>query len=514
MSATSEKSRTHVLDGNSLTLEAFRAIVENGDRVQLSADARARLVRGRAWVDKAAKSNERVYSINTGFGILSKVTIQPHLLDELQVNLIRSHCVGVGEVHTETESRGILLLRANVLAKGFCGVRPELAEMLVQLLNHGIHPVIPNKGSVGASGDLAPLAHLASVFLGEGEAFYQGQRMPGGEALRRAGLQPIRLAPKEGLSLINGTQQMTAWGALTLLRAEQTADIADLICSCSLEGVLGSPRAYLDWVQLTRPFPGQIESAQKLSAMMADSEIYQSHLHCDRVQDSYSFRCAPQIHGAARDLMRHTRQTLSVELNAATDNPLVNPDTGEIVSNGNFHGQPVAFALDILGMALAELGSLSERRTAKLIDPGFSELPAFLVKNEGLNSGFMMAQVTAASLVSESRLLSHPGSTDSIPTNNEKEDHVSMGPLCARKAKTILQNTHYILAIEALAACQALEFRKPLKPGRGPRFLWSVIREKIPPLEKDRYLHGDIEHVAGLLASGELHRRATEEGLW
>lgn len=350
--------------------------------------------------------------------------------------------------------------------------------------------------------------------IGEGEAFYEGKRMPGGDALQKAGLKPIKLAPKEGLSLINGTQQITGWGALTLLRGEELADLADLICSCSLEGVLGSKRAYLGWVQETRPFQGQKRSAQLLTAMMEGSEIYASHLNCDRVQDSYSFRCAPQVHGASRDMIAYARKTIEVEINAATDNPLVNPDTGEIVSNGNFHGQPVAFAMDVLGMGLAELGSLSERRTAKLIDPSFSELPAFLVKKEGLNSGLMIAQVAAASLVSENRLLSHPGSTDSIPTNNEKEDHVSMGPLCSRKAKTILENLQYILAIEAISACQALEFRKPLKPGRGPQFLYRFVREHVAPLEKDRYLTPDIEKIAAQLGNGQLHAAARQEGLW
>jgi histidine ammonia-lyase len=419
----------------------------------------------------------------------------------------------VGEIHTEKESRGILCLRTNVLAKGYCGARPELVDFLIAMLNKRIHPVIPTKGSVGASGDLAPLAHLASVLLGEGEAFFQGERLPGGEVLKRAGMKPIKLAPKEGLSLINGTQQMTALGALTLLQAEELIDLADLIASCSLEGVLGSPRAYSAWVQETRPFPGQIESAKKLRAFMEDSEIYQSHLHCDRVQDPYSFRCVPQIHGAVRDLLGFVRRTLSIEMNAATDNPLIHPDSGELVSNGNFHGQPVAFALDILGMALSEISSLSERRMAKLIDPGFSELPAFLVRNEGLNSGFMMTQVTAASLVSENKLLTHPGSTDSIPTNNEKEDHVSMGPLCARKAKMILRNSQTVLAIEALAGCQALEFRKPLKPGKGPQALCRIIREQVAPLERDRYLHPDIEKITRSIDDGSLYRRIKETGL-
>ncbi len=499
-----------LLDGNSLTLSDFRKIV-GGEPVGLSPAALQRLAECRKHIDKAAASDERVYSVNTGFGVLSKVKIPKDKLDALQVNLIRSHCAGVGEPHSETESRAILLLRANVLAKGFSGVRPVVAETLVAMLNKGIHPVIPSKGSVGASGDLAPLAHLASVLIGEGEAYVKGERLPGGEALKRAGITPVALGPKEGLSLINGTQQMTALGALALLRAEELAELADLTCATSLDGVLGTPRAYSAWVHETRPFPGQVESAKRLTEWMQGSEIYQSHESCDRVQDPYSFRCAPQVHGACRDLFSFVRKTLEIEINAATDNPLVQNATGEIVSQGNFHGQPIAFALDILGMGLAELGSLSERRTAKLIDPSYSGLPCFLVMDEGLNSGFMIAHVTAAALVSESRGLTHPASTDSIPTNNEKEDHVSMGPIAARKAKTILENTETILAIEMLVACQAIEFRKPLKPGKGPRWLWEKVRKLVPALTVDRYLSPDIDTITHAVRSGELYQSLRQE---
>jgi histidine ammonia-lyase len=494
------------LDGNQLTLENFREIVVNFHPVGITAETKNKLTKSREVVERAIKTGERVYSINTGFGSLSKVKIDADKLDELQVNLIRSHCAGVDEIHGETESRAILLLRVNVLAKGFSGVRPELVEFLISMLNKKIHAVIPSKGSVGASGDLSPLSHLASVIIGEGEAFFENRRMSGAEALRHAGLTPVKLAPKEGLSLINGTQQMTAQGALTLLRTEELLDLADLICATSLEGVLGTPRAYAAWIQDTRPYAGQKESARLLRSFMEDSEIYQSHLHCDRVQDPYSFRCAPQVHGASRDLISYVRNVLTIEMNSATDNPLVNATTGELVSNGNFHGQPVAFALDILGMAISEISSISERRTAKLIDPVFSELPAFLVKHEGLNSGFMAAGYTTASLIAENRLLTHPASTDSIPTSNEKEDHVSMGPNAARKANVILKNTIYVLAIEAMVAAQALEFRKPLKPGRGPRFLYKKVRELVEPLEKDRYLHHDIEKLAAIIQDGSLHQ--------
>lgn len=503
-----------LLDGNTLSLNHFYRVVLDGEQVSLTDSAKAKIQSSRKIVETAIKEGKKVYSINTGFGYLSKVSIPPDKLKELQVNLIRSHAVGVGPIHSEEESRAILLLRTNVLAKGFSGVRLELVHFLIEMLNKKIHPIIPTKGSVGASGDLAPLAHLASVVLGEGEAIFEGKRITGREALQKAGLKPLELGPKEGLSLINGTQQMTAMGALILKKAEALVDLADLITSASLDGVLGTEKAFVGWVHETRPYPGQKRSAQIVSQFIQGSEILKSHQDCDRVQDPYSFRCAPQVHGAIRDLIQFGKQTLSIELNAATDNPLVNSETSELISQGNFHGQPVAFALDILSMALSELASISERRIAKLIDPNFSSLPAFLVKNEGVNSGFMMPHVTAASLVSENKLLTHPASTDSIPTSNEKEDHVSMGPLAARKAKTILENTAYVLSIEALAACQALDLRRPLKSGRGPEFLHREVRKRVPTLEEDRYLHSDIHTVWNLILEGELHRLAEKEGFW
>lgn len=503
-----------LIDGNSLSRKTFIEVVEDLSPVDLSAEAKSKIQKSRAIVEKAIKNNDLVYSINTGFGFLSKVTVPPEKLEELQKNLIRSHAVGVGEFHSEKESRAILLLRTNVLAKGFSGVRLELVDFLISLLNHKIHPVIPLKGSVGASGDLAPLAHLASVVLGEGEVFFEGKRTPSITALQKVGLSPLTLAPKEGLSLINGTQQMTAMGLLLLERANQLVDLADLVATTSLEGVLGTEKAFVNWVHETRPYPGQAKTAKLVQGWVSGSEIMKSHEKCDRVQDPYSFRCVPQVHGAIRDLLQFVEKTLAVEINAATDNPLVNSETGEIISQGNFHGQPVAFSLDILAMALSELSNISERRIAKLIDPQFSSLPAFLVKNEGLNSGFMMPHVTAASLVSENKLLSHPASTDSIPTSNEKEDHVSMGPLAARKAKTVLENTSYVLAIEALAACQAIELRRPLKAGPGPEFLLAKVRRHIPFVEEDRYFHEDIKTAYELFESGELYQEGKKGGLW
>jgi len=503
-----------LLDGNSLDRISFSAVVEGLSSVGLSSDSKDKIIKSRAVVEKAIQKKDLVYSINTGFGYLSKVTVPSDKLEALQKNLIRSHAAGVGDIHTEKESRALLLLRTNVLAKGFSGVRLELVEFLVSLLNKKIHPVIPVKGSVGASGDLAPLAHLASVVLGEGEVFFEGKKVPSQIALQKTGLSPITLAPKEGLSLINGTQQMTAMGLLLLERATELVNLSDLIAATSLEGVLGTEKAFVPWVHETRPYPGQAQTAKLILNWVSGSEIIKSHENCDRVQDPYSFRCVPQVHGAVRDLLQFVEKTLTIEMNAATDNPLVNGETGEIISQGNFHGQPVAFALDILAMALSELSSISERRIAKLIDPQFSSLPAFLVKNEGLNSGFMMPHVTAASLVSENKLLTHPASTDSIPTSNEKEDHVSMGPLAARKAKAVLENASYVLAIEALAACQAIELRRPLKAGRGPEFLLEEVRKHVPFVEEDRYFHTDIQKTYQLFESGELYQEAKRVGLW
>ncbi|MBI1862092.1 MAG: histidine ammonia-lyase [Deltaproteobacteria bacterium] len=494
------------LDGHSVTLPSFLKIVREGEKVSLSSKTLKAIQASRNHVEKAIQSGKKIYSINTGFGILSKVLVPPQDLEQLQVNFVRSHCAAVGEPHSEEESRAILLLRTNVLAKAYSGVRPQLVELLVEMLNRRVHPVIPSKGSVGASGDLAPLAHLAAVLIGEGEAFVEGKRMDGAVALKRVGLTPIRLAVKEGLSLTNGTQQMTAQAALILSRALQLADLADLICAGTNEGTLGTSRAYLDWVHETRPHEGQKASARNLHRFLAQSEIYESHRNCDRVQDPYSIRCAPQIHGACRDLLSQAQKTVEVELNAATDNPLVHPETGDIVSCGNFHGQPVAFAMDLMGIALAQLSNVSERRIVKLLNPVFSELPTFLIKNEGLNSGFMIAQYTAASLVSESKLLSHPAGTDSIPTNNDKEDINSMGPISARKAKVILKNTQYVLAIEALAACQAIDLRQPLKPGVGPRLLHATVRRHVSMLEHDRFMAADIEKMESLLESEELYR--------
>jgi histidine ammonia-lyase len=497
--------------GDGLTLEALERVARGAGTVEvaLGGDAVERMRRSRAVVERAIASGSAIYGVNTGFGRLADVAIPPDRLEELQLNLIRSHACGVGAPLPREESRAITLLRANVLAKGFSGIRPEVVALLLDLLNRGVHPVIPEQGSVGASGDLAPLSHLALVLIGEGRAEVGGETMPGGEALARVGLRPVRLQAKEGLALNNGTQFMTGIGALALLGAERAVETADLAGAMSLEGLLGTPAAFHPAIQRARPHPGQAVSAARLRALLAGSEIRESHRHGDpRVQDAYSIRCMPQVHGAARNAFAYIRTVLETEANSATDNPLIFPDEGEdglVLSGGNFHGQPVAQVLDLLALALADLASISERRTERLVNPDLSEhLPAFLTPDPGARSGMMIAQITAAALVSENKVLAHPSSVDSIPTGANREDHVSMGATSARKARQVLRNTEAVLGIELMCAAQALEFRRPLRPGSGVRRASEMLRERVPPLDQDRDLSVDIAAATDLVRSGAL----------
>lgn len=496
------------IDGDSLTLRELEQVAnEATSAVTLTADARARVARSRAVVEKAVQSRKVVYGVTTGFGRLSEVAIPHDKLADLQVNLIRSHACGVGPPLSRAETRAVTLLRANVLAKGFSGVRPELVQMLVELLNRGVHPVIPEQGSVGASGDLAPLSHLALVLIGEGEAEFQGEVMGGGEALRRAALQPLTLGAKEGLALNNGTQVQTGIGALVLCAAERLADSADVAGAISLEGLRGTPDAFHPALHRARPHPGQIASAARLRSLLQGSEIRESHRHDDpRVQDAYSLRCMPQVHGAFRNALGYVRSVLETEANSATDNPLIFPDEdgGIVLSGGNFHGQPVAQVLDLLAIALTDLASISERRIERLVNPDLSDLPAFLTRDPGINSGMMLAQITAAALVSECKVLSHPASVDSIPTGASREDHVSMGPHAARKARQVLRNAEVVIGIEAMCAAQALEFLSPLRPGVGVSRAYGHIRDRIAPLHDDRVLAPDIEAAAEMVRQGVL----------
>lgn len=495
------------LTGHALTLEDVAKVAHEHLRVSLSKEAVQAMQASRRVVEDILAFGKTVYGINTGFGAMSSVTIDPKDVDTLQQNLVRSHAVGTGKPIDTATVRAMMLLRANTLAQGCSGVRPEVVETLLAMLNAGVHPVIPSQGSLGASGDLAPLAHLTLVLIGEGEAEYQGSLIPGQDALEKAGLPPLTLKAKEGLALLNGTQMMTGMGVLTLLEAEKLILLADLAGAMTVEAVQGSHKPFSDRVAQVRPHPGHALSAAVSRAMLAGSEIEHAHEHCSKVQDPYSLRCIPQVHGAVYDALAHVRRVLEVEINAVTDNPLVFAD-GTVISQGNFHGEPVAMVLDQLGIALAELASISERRMDKLMNPIFSELPAFLVKDapEGLNSGFMIAHYTAASLVSENKTLAHPACVDSISTSNDKEDHVSMGAIAARQAAQILIHTRWVLAAELLAATQGLDFHKNLKPGQGVRAAAQVIRDHVPVLTQDRSLAAEVETVVGLIQNGAIHQ--------
>ena len=496
--------RRLLLDGETLSLEEIRDVARGGVHVELAPEALARVERARALVDRVAAGEAAAYGINTGFGTLAEVRIDRKDLRTLQRNLLLSHAAGVGTPLPVPEARALLLLRCNVLAKGYSGIRPRTLQLALDMLNRGVIPVVPERGSVGASGDLAPLAHLALVLIGEGEAFVGTERLPGRAALARAGLEPVVLEAKEGLALVNGTQAMCAVGALALLRGEALTEVADLAGAMTLEGLLGSHRPFIPPIQAVRPHPGQTAVAEHLRALLRDSEIVVSHADCSKVQDPYSLRCMPQVHGAVRDGLSYGRRVLSIEVNSATDNPLVFPGEDLIVSGGNFHGQPVSLALDVLAIACTQLSAISERRVEQLVNPALSGLPPFLAKNSGLNSGFMIAQVTSAALVAESRILSHPASVDSIPSSAGREDHVSMGMTAALKARQVVEFTRSCLAVEVLVAAQALDFRKPLRAGRGVAAAHAAVRQVVPSMEEDREIHRDIEAVSALIDSGEL----------
>ena len=496
------------IDGDTLTLEDIERVALDCEvEVALAPGTEERIRRSRAVVDAALREERVVYGVTTGFGRLAETVIPIERVEELQLNLIRSHACGVGPALPRAETRAITLLRANVLAKGFSGVRTEVVHALIALLNHGIHPVIPEQGSVGASGDLAPLSHLALVLLGEGEAEVGGEVLRGDEALRRARLQPLRLQAKEGLALNNGTQVMTGIGALLLRGAERAVETAEVTGAMTLEALRGTPDAFHPAIQRARPHPGQAASAERLRALLAESEIRESHRHDDpRVQDAYSLRCMPQVHGAARSAFAYIGQVLETESNSATDNPLVFPDEGEdglVISGGNFHGQPIAQVLDLLAIALADLASVSERRIERLVNPDLSgDLPAFLTDDPGVCSGFMIAQITAAALANECKTLSHPASVDSIPTGAGKEDHVSMGMTSARKARQVLRNVETVLGIELLCAAQGLKYREPLPPGRGVERARRLFRDRVSVLTSDRILAPDIEAAAAMVREG------------
>ena len=485
------------IDGASLTLEQT-AEVADGAEVNLARGARARVETARRFVEDLVTRGEVVYGINTGFGALADVTIPAEKLRELQVNLVRSHSCGVGEPLPERVVRAMMLQRANVLAKGYSGCRVVVIETLLRMLNSRVHPLIPSRGSVGASGDLAPLAHLALVTIGEGEAVHNGKRMNGSDALKTAGIEPLALEAKEGLALLNGTQAMTAVGGLALLDAERLADAADVTGAMSLEALRGTPVAFDHKIHAVRPHPGQIKSARRLLELIEGSEIRESHrdhLVDPRVQDAYAIRCMPQVHGAVRDSLAHARRILEIEINSATDNPLIFAEAGEVLSGGNFHGEPIALTLDYAAIAIADLGTISERRVERLVNPDLSGLPAFLTPQPGMNSGLMIAQVVAASLIAENSVLAHPASVTNLPTSGNKEDHVSMGMTSALKFAQVVRNVEMIIAIELMCAAQGLDFLKPLRPGPRLAEAYLRVRKLVPSLERDTPLSGYIESL-------------------
>ena len=506
------------INGNDLTPEAVREVAVERRPVLLDPDAREAVNRARAIVDSVVAQNQISYAITTGVGKLSDVRIAGDQIRELQVNLVRSHSAGVGEPLSIPETRAMILLRANSLSKGYSGVRAVIIDTLCEMINRAVTPFVPSQGSVGASGDLAPLAHLALALIGEGECVDEkGVRIASAEALRRAQIKPLVLEAKEAVSLINGTQGMLAVGVLALIAAATLVDSADVIGALTLDALRGTDVAFDERIHKARPHSGQLKTASNLRKLLEGSQIRESHRDCTRVQDAYSLRCIPQVHGAVRDTLAHCREVMEIEINSAVDNPLVFPSTvqvgakdsstpdGDILSGGNFHGEPVAFVLDFLGIAISALAGISERRIERLVNPALNEgLPPFLAAGAGLNSGFMMPQVTAAALVSENKVLAHPASVDSITTSGNKEDYVSMGMTASLKLKRIVENTRNVLSIEAMAAAQALDFLAPLKTSKRLQAAHAAIRSVSPTMDKDRVMYGDFARIADVIAARKL----------
>lgn len=492
------------IDGNSLSLNQFIQVVRHGTEVKLSKEAVAKVENARALVDKFVEENQVVYGITTGFGKFSDVVITGKETMDLQRNLIVSHACGVGNPLDEDIVRGIMLLRANALSKGFSGIRLSTLNTLIEMLNKGVHPVIPEKGSLGASGDLAPLSHMVLVMIGEGEAVYKGKRMFGKEAMESADIPTVQLTSKEGLALINGTQVMTAIGALTIYDTMILSKTADIAASLTMEALYGITDAFDLRVHKVRPHEGQINTGKNMLALLENSSMVTKQGE-SRVQDAYSLRCIPQIHGGSKDCFKYVKEKVEIEMNSATDNPLIFIDEEEVISGGNFHGQPMALSFDFLGMGLAELANSSERRLERLVNPSLSNgLPAFLVEKGGLNSGFMIVQYSAASLVSENKVLAHPASVDSIPSSANQEDHVSMGTIAGRKAREIMENTRKVLAMEILAACQAIDLRKDKGLGKGTKVAYNIIRDNIKYVEDDRVMYIDINKCEDIIISEKI----------
>ena len=497
-----------VIGNEPLALNDVLRVARYHEKVTISEAAVKRMADSRVWVDRVIESEKPVYGINTGFGELSKVFIPADKCEELQRNLILSHCTGVGEPLAEDAARAVMLLRINSLAYGFSGIRAETVLALVDLLNKDITPAIPCKGSVGASGDLAPLAHMSAVLLGEGSVIKDGKEIPCAPELAAKSFTPIKLAAKEGLALINGTQVMTAISALVCADCERLMKTADIAAALSIEALQGSLSPFDLRIADIRPHKGQRDTCENILALTIGSKIIENHLNCEKIQDAYSLRCVSQVHGASKDALRRASDTICVEMNSVTDNPIIMADTGEIISGGNFHGQPVALVMDYLKTAISEIGNISERRINRQLDTNLSSLPAFLTSYPGINSGFMLLQYTAASLVSENKVLAHPASVDSIPTSANQEDHVSMGTVSARQAREILENVEYVLSIEILGACQGIDFLAPLAPGKGTAAVHSLVRSVVRHLDEDRILNPDIAAIRACITDNSLSAAA------
>ncbi|WP_353682091.1 histidine ammonia-lyase [Tepidanaerobacter sp. EBM-49] len=497
-----------IIDGESLRLEDIIKVAVEKESIELSSISKEKVEVSREYVNKIIENNEVVYGVTTGFGKFCNVNISSQDTRDLQVNLIRSHSAGVGEYLSEDAVRAMMLLRANALAKGYSGIRYSTLQTLIDMLNKGVIPRVPSQGSLGASGDLVPLAHMVLVMIGEGEALYKGRVMPGKEAMQLAGIMPVTLEAKEGLALINGTQAMTAIGSLALAEAINLSRIADISAALTFEALNGVIDAFDENVNLVRPHKGQIECARNMRKLLEGSQFV-THQGNPKVQDAYTLRCIPQVHGAVRDALEHIKEIVEIEMNSATDNPLIFPESDVVISGGNFHGEPIAINMDYMGIAVSELASIAERRIERLVNPSLNEgLPAFLVDNGGLNSGLMIAQYTAASLVSENKTLATPASVDSIPSSANQEDHVSMGTIAARKARRIVENTRNVLAIELLCAAQAIDLRlkenKGKEMGKGTKEAYRLIREKVKYIDKDRGLSEDIKNLADDICNNEL----------
>ncbi|WP_127715538.1 histidine ammonia-lyase [Halobacteriovorax sp. HLS] len=502
-----------VLNGQSLTIEQVHHIAfakPKNTQVKICDKALVKMKEARAYVHSIVEKGDPVYGINTGFGALSNMHIKKEQLATLQINLIRSHCTGTGRPFSREITRAIMVLRANCLISGFSGIQPEIVQLLVDFINNDIIPIVPEKGSVGASGDLAPLSHIALALIGEGEVIYDGKHVSSAFAIDQISKAPAVLGPKDGLALINGTAVMAALGACAVVEAENIMKTADISAIMTLDGVKGTSRAYHRGITMLKPHPGQIECCNNLNNLLEGSEIKDSHDDCGKVQDPYSLRCVPQVHGACRQTLKHAREVISIELNSVTDNPLIFLEEDDVVSGGNFHGEALAFAMDYLAMGVAEICNICERRIEKMMNPTFSDLPAFLTKNSGLNSGLMIAHVTAAALTSENKYLCHPASVDSIPTSTDKEDHVSMGVTSGRKLHEVIDNAKTVLGIELLCNTQAMDFQRPLKSSPAIEAVHKLIRKHVPPIEEDRIFYKDMENIKKLISSTEITQAASE----